>query len=483
MNFWLRLSGRLGNWRAGQRFLQDCRVRRLTYILALGLCLLPGPALAITVGTVGELVNAVNQANTSGGDKEILLQNGTYTLDEALVILADGVTVRSLSGNRSMVTIRGNGMEEDDDVSHIFNVEGDNFTARDMTLRNVYYHAIQMQPNAQAPTMINLHILDTGQQMIKVAYNTGDPDVHSDNGRVENCLFEYSAGIGPQYYIGGVDAHHAFDWVVRGNTFISIRSPEDPDAGGRVAEHAVHFWNGSRNTLVEKNTIINCDRGIGFGLDDQGHVGGIIRNNMIYHNAAHDLGDVGIGLESVTDAQVYNNTIFQEHAYLNAIEYRWRTTTSLLIANNLTNKAIDQRDGASAEVSNNVTNAESAWFVNPSAGDLHLAAPVPSVVNQGRAITGLNDDIDGDVRPQGGGYDIGADEYESCPDCSGEEVVIDEWTFLTGTTCECIAATSITIGTSVIVQLGATVTFIAPTVRIIPGFHAENGAIVHIRQE
>lgn len=470
--------------RVGLRFSQNWRFRRLTYILSLGLCLLPGLTSAITVGTVGELVNAVNQANTPGGDKEILLQDGTYTLgEEALVILADGVTVRSLSGNRSMVTIRGNGMEEDDDVSHIFNVEGDNFTARDMTLRNVYYHAIQMQPQAQAPTMINLHILDTGQQMIKVAYNTGDPDVYSDNGRVENCLFEYSAGIGPQWYIGGVDAHHAFNWVVRGNTFISIRSPEDPDAGGRVAEHAIHFWNGSRNTLVEKNIIINCDRGIGFGLWNQGHVGGIIRNNMIYHNAAHDLGDVGIGLESVTDAQVYNNTVFQEHAYDNAIEYRWSTTTGLFIANNLTNKAIAQRNEASAEVSNNVTSAETAWFINPSAGDLHLAAPVPSVVNQGRAITGLNDDIDGDVRPQGGGYDIGADEYESCPDCSGVEVTLDEAVFAKDTTCECEAEISMIIGTDVVVQTGATVTFRAPIVRLTPGFRVENGAVVNIRQE
>jgi hypothetical protein len=319
--------------------------------------------------------------------------------------------------------------------------------------------------------------------MIKVPYDSNQPDTHSDNGRVENCRFEYSAGIGPQYYIGGVDAHHAFNWVVRGNTFVNIRSPDDPDAGGNIAEHAIHFWNGSQNTLVEKNTIINCDRGIGFGLGDRGHVGGIIRNNMIYHNAAHDMGDVGIGLESVTDAHVYNNTIYHEHAYSNAIEYRWPSTTGLLIANNLTNKAIAQRNEASAEVSNNVTNAESAWFVNTTAGDLHLASPVPTVVNQGRAIAGLNDDIDGDTRPQGGGYDIGADEYDSCPDCSGVEVILDKALFAKNTTCECEAEISIIIGTDVVVQNGATVTFRAPIVRITPGFRAENGAIVTIKQE
>ena len=446
-------------------------------VLALGLFLFPRAGAAVTVDTVAQLVQAVAAANAEG-DKNILVQDGTYTLGSALVIRSDGVTVRGASGNRDAVILRGTGMEGD--VSHIFLVEADNFTARDMTLRDVYYHAIQMQPWSQTPSIINLHILDTYEQMVKVAFDSSHPDVHSDNGLVENSLFEYSAGIGPQYYIGGVDAHSAWNWVIRGNTFRNIRSPSES-----IAEHAVHFWSDSRNTLVERNIIINCDRGIGFGLENRGHQGGIIRNNFICHNNSEGYADVGIGLESAPDAQVFNNSIYHENSYPNAIEYRFASTTGVLIANNLTNRAIAQRDGASGMLSTNVVNALSAWFVDVSMGDLHLAGPVPSLVNQGIFIEGLTNDIDGDGRPRGGGYDIGADEYEEpdpCPDCSGDVVELENIIFPSGTACECVGETSITIGAGVVLQLGAVVAFTAPIVYVHSRFSVGNGSTVFIKQ-
>jgi hypothetical protein len=218
---------------------------------------------------------------------------------------------------------------------------------------------------------------------------------------------EYSAGIGPQWYIGGVDAHNVRNWIVRHNIFKAIRSPS-----GDVAEFTIHFWSGSADTLVEGNTIINCDRAIGLGLGDRGHQRGIVRNNMIYHNAVEGFADVAIAVESAPDAQVYNNTIYQEHGYPNAIEYRFTATTGVLIANNLTNKAISGRDGATGSLSHNVTNAQASWFVDSTAGDLHLKSILRTVVDQGRIISGLTSDFDGDPRPQGAAIDIGADEYK-----------------------------------------------------------------------
>jgi len=360
---------------------------------------------AIIVSDATELSYAIVQAN-SGGDKTIELQDGTYPLDDMLWVEADGVTVCSISGNRDAVIIEGRGMGEH--VTHIFNIAGSSFTVRDVTLQRVGNHAIQLQPGVDSIVIQNIHILDTGEQMVKVSHDPNNPDLSSDNGIMERCLLEYSAGIGPQYYIGGIDAHNAKNWAVRDNTFIGIRSPSQD-----VAEHAIHFWSNSENTLVERNLIINCDRGIGFGLGDRGHSGGIIRNNMIYHDSSEGFADVGIALESAPHAQVYNNTIYQGHTYPNAIEYRFSSTTGVLIANNLTNKEIALRDGASGSVSHNVSNAEASWFSNPSIGNLHLSSPIPEVVDQGLNIPGLTSDFDGESRPQGEGFDIGADEYGS----------------------------------------------------------------------
>jgi len=372
------------------------------------LVMLPATTKAVIVSNVNELVNAVESAN-AGGDKTIAVEDGTYALDNMLWIEADGVTVHSSSANRDAVTIRGKGMEGS--VSHIFNVAGSDFTVRDMTIGWVSNHAIQIHgnENAHRPLIQSLHIVDTFEQMIKVSYNSSSSNC-SEDGIVENCLLEYSAGIGPQYYIGGIDAHQAKNWIVRKNTFKSIISPSDD-----VAEFAIHFWSDSENTLVECNTIINCDRGIGFGLGDRGHIRGIIRNNMIYHDPTEGYADVGISLESASDTQIYNNTMYMENSHPNAIEYRFTSTTGALIVNNLTNKPITQRDGGAATLSHNVTDAQASWFVNTFVGDLHLSARPTTVIDQGQSVTGLTEDFDGDSRPQGGGIDIGADELNGEP--------------------------------------------------------------------
>ena len=83
----------------------------------------------------------------------------------------------------------------------------------------------------------------------------------------------------------------------------------------------------------------------------------------------------------------------------------------------------------------------------------------------------------------GSGSDRTFTTSESCPACSGSRVVLENVTFPPGEECYCIASISITAGTGVTVKSGATVTFLAPTVNLLSGFHAEDGAVVRIRQQ
>jgi Right handed beta helix region len=362
------------------------------------------------VSTAAALQSAVSAANAAGGNRTILLADGTYTVTGTLNIIAPNVTIAGRPGHRANVIIQGDAMSATAAVGTVIRADASNFTLHDVTVQRSGYHLVQVvgEDSAQSPVIRDCILRDSYEQMIKVSQNPAKPTVTSNNGLIENCVFEYSAAIGPEYYIGGIDAHGSQNWIVRGNTFRNIISPNTT-----VAEFAVHFWDlPSANNLVEKNTIINCDRGIGFGLDGRGNSGGIIRNNMIYH-AANDgqFADSGISLIDSPNSQVYNNTILMLDSFAWAIDYRYSDTTGVLIENNATNLPIVARDGATGTVGTNVTNALASWFVAPASGNLHLASAIPSLVDHGVAIAGLTDDFDGTPRPQGAGYDIGAQEW------------------------------------------------------------------------
>nr|WP_321255300.1 right-handed parallel beta-helix repeat-containing protein [uncultured Pseudodesulfovibrio sp.] len=305
---------------------------------------IPISSMATEVGTLTELHQALDAAN-NGSHKEIILQDGKYVLQHALSIQADGVMIRSKSGNRDTVWLVGPSM--DSEVGHVFHISGSDITLRDMTIGRVANHAIQIhgELNAHRPCLANLHILDCREQMIKISTNLDAPNMGCMGGIIEDCLFEYTAKIGPHFYIGGIDAHNARDWTVRNCEFRNIASPDK-----EAAEYAIHFWSGSRGTQVENNQIIDCDRGIGFGMGDSPHFGGVIRNNIITHGPQGRYADVGISLESASGAIVTDNQIFFQHKYPNAIEYRFPATKDVVISNTSTNRAVVSRDGGQAIV-------------------------------------------------------------------------------------------------------------------------------------
>ncbi len=166
----------------------------------------------IIVSNVDELLAAVSGAE-SGGPKTILMQSGVYPLDDMIVIGAEGITVRGLSGNRDDVVLDGGSMYGG--ASHIFNVYASGFTVSDVSLCRVTNHAIQLQVDIDNVVMRNLHIYDAYEQLVKIPYDPGNMSRTCDNGIMEGCLLEYTAGTAPDYYTGGIDCHNAKNWIVR----------------------------------------------------------------------------------------------------------------------------------------------------------------------------------------------------------------------------------------------------------------------------
>ncbi|MGM0444420.1 MAG: right-handed parallel beta-helix repeat-containing protein [Fibrobacterota bacterium] len=360
------------------------------------------------VSTSDELERAFSTARDDGGDHLILLQDGEYQQSGMFVVDQPKIALQGMSGDRDGVWIKGSTQ------MHLFLVRESNFTLENMTLGSapnadygfVPNHVIQVQGEMDADhfTLRNCRVIDAFEQMLKVSKNPTN-ETSSDSGLVENCLFEFTTGHGLQWYTGGIDAHRAHNWTIRNNTFKNICNPDPVDGNTSLTEGAIHFWANSRGTVVENNTIINCDRGVMFGLSTSGHFDGVIRNNFIVTNR-----DVGIYLGHAQNTKIYNNTIYLTSDYANAIEYRFDNSRNNDIRNNLCNGQVRSRDGGQAEQSSNITTASADWFVDIESGDLHLTSARESVVDQGEVLSEVTDDIDGQAR-RDGAPDIGAHEW------------------------------------------------------------------------
>jgi hypothetical protein len=363
------------------------------------------PTSTVNVSNVSQLISAIN--NLQSG-QTISLAAGTYNLSgvtDALYI-PEGInnwTIRGATGNRNDVVIRGAGMGGA--VRFGFWIANSPYgTIADLTIDGVRDHGVIANGGADDLLIHNVRVVDSGDQFIKSTSDAGG----NDRGIVEYSVFEYRT-TDTNDYTNGVDVHSGDSWIVSYNLFRNILSP-----GGQItAGPAVMMWNGSTNSLVEGNTFINVARGVALGLEDKpgfnDHQGGIIRNNFFYRDPSLPQSvDVPIMVADSPNTKVYHNTLISRGSYANAIEYRFGSTTGVDIRNNLADAGIQSRSGATGTVNGNITNASLNWFVNPTAGDLHLLSTAP-VINQASVLGDVPLDVDGGLR--GANPDVGADEY------------------------------------------------------------------------
>lgn len=416
---------------------------------------LPGPssvcgALAPSAGTVIHVTPAqAAQLPTLVADAPvgsvIVLADGTYPVTAGLYFKTANVTLRSASDDASKVIIDGlngySGSGTDTRVPELVNISASNVTIAHVTVTNARDHLVHIVPGAASPTnQVKLYAIvatDPGEQAVKI--NPNGSGNYTDDGEISCSRIELTAKARPWVesahadgcYTGGIDAHQARGWKIKNNTIKGFWCPTG------LSEHGIHLWSGSRDTVVESNRIVDCARGIGFGLIDHGtgrsypdnpcggeqnmgHYGGEIRNNTIFANdpglfASGAKFDSGISVADACAVKVQHNTVASTGYAFAGIEYRFARTTADVVQNLSTHRIL-ARDGATATLTTNVEDLSSGelagTFVSVTGdGDLHLQPTASRALDRGAPVAGVTKDIDGaprDLTP-----DLGADELST----------------------------------------------------------------------
>jgi hypothetical protein len=353
-----------------------------------------------------------------------VLAPGSYAIAGSLRLEAADLSLRSATDRAADVII-----DAGYTVAEAVVVRAANVTVAHLTITHAADHAIHASPPSEgvdAPGLLvyGVTLTDNGEQFVKVN-PLGTATGYLDAGRVECSTFLLTDAGRPHIertsggcYTGGIDVHAGRDWIVRHNRFEGIYC-----AGEGLAEHAIHFWKRSRATLVENNLIVNCARGVGFGMGDSdtgtrvyadapyggdlGHIDGVIRNNVIY--ADIDYFDTGIEIIQARQPAVVHNTVvsWTGAGFFSSIDYRFARTQAL-VQNNLVHR-ITLRDGATGTVDHNLENTPASYLQAPEQGDFHLTASASDAIDRGVAVAEAGLDMDGEPHTAGA-PDLGADE-------------------------------------------------------------------------
>jgi len=385
-------------------------------------------------------VASVNYANVTRVDTEpelqealksvvdgavILIAPGIYNLTSTLSIGTDNVTISGDSTRCDEIVLVGKGMEDasgKNDVPHGIWTGASNTHISNLTIRDVYHHAISISGKAEAPKIYNVRMIDIGEQFVKsnpIEFGKG-----VSNGSIEYSVMRYSmhppktdhgGGTG---YTNGVDVHAGNNWYIGNNRFENFHTPDDAD---HLWNPAVLMWNGTVGSIVENNQFFNVDRAIAFGLrkklDD--HSGGIIRNNMIYikpdlHSARRSAdSDAAIVLWSSRNTQVLHNTIVTSGNIKRSIELRFDSSGSV-VKNNLVDAPISHRNKVAFEKSDNYKINNTEIFRDVFNADLRLKEKDNGIYGLAPVLPNARRDIDGHMRGcDNGATNVGADAYAS----------------------------------------------------------------------
>jgi hypothetical protein len=231
---------------------------------------LPDPSGNVTsVQNVAELERAVQHA---AAGETIMVAEGEYRLSTMLRIGVDGVTLRGTSGDPSKVTLDGSELRYGEAIG-LFECAG--VTIANLTIQNVRLNALKINSDhGQGVHQLTVHncvFRNFWQRAIK-SVQIREPHQAPREVVIRHCRFsndrpktfddDPSDQPGASFdgnYVGGIDAMYARNWTITDNLFTKIQGRT---GSGRAA---VFLWVDSRDCVVKRNLMIDCDRGIELG--------------------------------------------------------------------------------------------------------------------------------------------------------------------------------------------------------------------------
>jgi hypothetical protein len=368
----------------------------------------------IEVSSTDELRAAIRDAKRGA---TIMLADGVYPIEQTLVITSDDVTLRSASGHRERVVLDGRGT-----LGELLTVRAcSGVTIADLTVQNVRWNGIKLDTdqNVQRVTIRNCVLHNIWQRAVKgVIVPAKDREAIRPRGcTIEYCLFtndrpkrfeDDPADTAENFrgnYVGGIDVMFATGWTIRDNVFVGIK--------GRTGEArgAIFLWHDTRDCVVERNIIVDCDSGICLGnshkpADVETHCTNVVARNNFVCRAPEN----GILADYTKDCAILHNTVHDPESRLARLVRIVHDNPGLRVVNNLLSGPAPRIETqAEIYIHDNVIMDLTAALVAPEEGNLRLTARASEAIDRAAVLAGVPEDID--RRNRIAPADLGAHEF------------------------------------------------------------------------